>query len=219
MQLNEGDVAASQSKRIRQEHHEIAGIQVKTEFSIHTETVLESKNAKLSTSDRQQIELKRKRKSTRRFQFPSPFNIPSNLDVAGLITPPQEFTWSAKAEKVLILGTMESGKSTLFKSMCQADFYHGSRGLYERLSYKQPIFSNTVQLMRVVLEAMEALEIPLENVMNENYVETIFMQDAEIADEQLPREVCNAIGALWKDNGVIKAVERSNEYQLSDNAV
>lgn len=96
--------------------------------------------------------------------------------------------------------------------------HEGSYSRDERDGFKEIIYSNTVQSMRVVLEAMESLELPLEDQRNEYHVQTIFMQPAQIEGDSLPPEVGNAIDALWRDGGVQDCFRRSREYQLNDSA-
>lgn len=113
-------------------------------------------------------------------------------------------------------GAGESGKSTILKQMKL--IHEGGYSRDERESFKEIIYSNTVQSMRVILEAMESLELPLEDARNEYHVQTIFMQPAQIEGDSLPPEVGNAIGALWRDTGVQECFKRSREYQLNDSA-
>jgi guanine nucleotide-binding protein G(i) subunit alpha len=115
-----------------------------------------------------------------------------------------------------LIGAGESGKSTILKQMKL--IHEGSYSKDEKDSFKEIIFSNTVQSMRVILEAMDTLELPLEDQRNEYHVQTIFMQPAQIEGESLPQEVGNAIDALWKDGGVQACFRRSREYQLNDSA-
>ncbi|KAJ5351376.1 hypothetical protein N7452_000350 [Penicillium brevicompactum] len=103
--------------------------------------------------------------------------------------------------KMLLLGAGESGKSTILKQMKL--IHEGGYSRDERESFKEIIYSNTVQSMRVILEAMESLELPLEDARNEYHH---------------PPEVGNAIGALWRDTGVQECFKRSREYQLNDSA-
>ncbi|KAI7111898.1 hypothetical protein KC324_g14463, partial [Hortaea werneckii] len=63
--------------------------------------------------------------------------------------------------KMLLLGAGESGKSTILKQMKL--IHEGGYSRDERESFREIIFSNTCQSMRVILEAMESLEIPLED--------------------------------------------------------
>lgn len=113
-------------------------------------------------------------------------------------------------------GAGESGKSTILKQMKL--IHEGSYSRDERESFKEIIYSNTVQSMRVILEAMESLELPLDDQRTEYHVQTIFMQPAQIEGDSLPPEVGSAIDALWKDAGVQECFKRSREYQLNDSA-
>ena len=116
----------------------------------------------------------------------------------------------------LALGAGESGKSTILKQMKL--IHEGGYSRDERESFKEIIFSNTVQSMRVILEAMESLELPLNDERAQYHVQTIFMQPAQIEGDSLPPEVGNAIAVLWKDSGVQQCFARSREYQLNDSA-
>lgn len=113
-------------------------------------------------------------------------------------------------------GAGESGKSTILKQMKL--IHEGGYSRDERESFKEIIFSNTVQSMRVILEAMESLELPLDDQRAEYHVQTIFMQPQQIEGDNLPPEVGTAIEALWKDAGVQECFKRSREYQLNDSA-
>ncbi|KAK4546933.1 Glucoamylase 1 precursor (Glucan 1,4-alpha-glucosidase) (1,4-alpha-D-glucan glucohydrolase) [Oleoguttula mirabilis] len=118
--------------------------------------------------------------------------------------------------KMLLLGAGESGKSTILKQMKL--IHEGGYSRDERESFREIIFSNTVQSMRVILEAMESLELPLDDQRAEYHVQTIFMQPAQIEGDVLPPEVGQAIKTLWQDAGVQAAFQRSREYQLNDSA-
>jgi guanine nucleotide-binding protein G(i) subunit alpha len=114
------------------------------------------------------------------------------------------------------IGAGESGKSTILKQMKL--IHEGGYSRDERESFKEIIYSNTVQSMRVILEAMESLELPLDDQRAEYHVQTIFMQPGQIEGDSLPPEVGAAIAALWKDAGVQECFKRSREYQLNDSA-
>lgn len=96
--------------------------------------------------------------------------------------------------------------------------HEGSYSRDEQESFKEIIFSNTVQSMRVILEAMESLDLPLDDQRAEYHVQTIFIQPAQIEGDSLPPEVGQAIAALWKDAGVQECFRRSREFQLNDSA-
>lgn len=114
------------------------------------------------------------------------------------------------------VGAGESGKSTILKQMKL--IHEGGYSRDERESFKEIIYSNTVQSMRVILEAMESLELPLDDQRAEYHVQTIFMQPPQIEGDSLPPEVGAAIKALWQDAGVQDCFKRSREYQLNDSA-
>ena len=72
--------------------------------------------------------------------------------------------------------------------------------------------------MRVVLEAMESLGLPLEDSLNECHVQTIFMKPYRLGIEQLSTEVVDAIKSLYMDSGVRECLKRAREYHLNDGA-
>lgn len=88
----------------------------------------------------------------------------------------------------------------------------------ERESFKEIIFSNTVQSMRVILEAMDNMGIQLRNEGNKRHVTTIMNLPNQIEGDQLPSEVALAIKNLWADKSVLECFSRSREYQLNDSA-
>jgi guanine nucleotide-binding protein G(i) subunit alpha len=88
----------------------------------------------------------------------------------------------------------------------------------ERESFKEIIFSNTVQSMRVILEAMETMSIKFRDGNNKKHSDTILNLPNQIEGDHLPQEVALAIKALWTDGGVLEAFSRSREYQLNDSA-
>jgi len=88
----------------------------------------------------------------------------------------------------------------------------------ERESFKEIIFSNTVQSMRVIIEAMDNMGIVLKNDENSRHVTKVMSLPSQIEGEQLPSEVSLAIKSLWADQAVLECFGRSREYQLNDSA-
>lgn len=86
----------------------------------------------------------------------------------------------------------------------------------EREGFKEVIYSNTIQSMRVTLEAMELLNIDFQNEQNENNRQLILEAPPQI--EMMSQELVRALTSLWEDRGVRQCVYRSNEYQLNDSA-
>jgi len=118
--------------------------------------------------------------------------------------------------KMLLLGAGESGKSTVLKQMKL--IHHGGYNDQERESYKEIIFSNTIQSMRAILDALPQLDLALAP-QNDARRATILALPMQIEVDVLPRDVADAIRSLWKDPGVKEAVRRSREFQLNDSAV
>ncbi|KJA23442.1 hypothetical protein HYPSUDRAFT_201456 [Hypholoma sublateritium FD-334 SS-4] len=118
--------------------------------------------------------------------------------------------------KMLLLGAGESGKSTVLKQMKL--IHHGGYNDAERDSYKEIIFSNTVQSMRAILEALPQLDLQLAP-HNDARRATILALPPQIEADVLPRDVADAVRALWRDPAVADAVRRAREFQLNDSAV
>ncbi|CAG8484455.1 2880_t:CDS:2 [Ambispora gerdemannii] len=118
--------------------------------------------------------------------------------------------------KMLLLGAGESGKSTILKQMKL--IHDGGYSQEERESFKEIIFSNTVQSMRVILEAMESMGLSLRNESSQKHANVILHLPSQIEGDHLPQDVSNAIKSLWTDRGVQECFSRSREYQLNDSA-
>jgi len=118
--------------------------------------------------------------------------------------------------KMLLLGAGESGKSTVLKQMKL--IHHGGYNEQERESYKEIIFSNTIQSMRAILEAMPQLDLSL-SPQNDARRAIILSLPQQIEAEILPRDVTDAVRGLWRDPATKEAVRRSREFQLNDSAV
>ncbi|KAJ3043015.1 guanine nucleotide-binding protein subunit alpha [Rhizophlyctis rosea] len=118
--------------------------------------------------------------------------------------------------KMLLLGAGESGKSTILKQMKL--IHDNGYSIDEREAFKEIIFSNTVQSMRVILEAMATMGIPLARQENNRHRAIILDLPNQIEADIFPPEVANAVRALWHDENVLVAFSRSREYQLNDSA-
>lgn len=88
----------------------------------------------------------------------------------------------------------------------------------EKDAFKEIIYSNVVQSMRVILEAMETMGIPLSNPDNQAHKTVIMDLPAQIEAEDLPADITAAVKTLWADEGVLACFDRSREYQLNDSA-
>ncbi|KAJ3268427.1 guanine nucleotide-binding protein subunit alpha [Borealophlyctis nickersoniae] len=118
--------------------------------------------------------------------------------------------------KMLLLGAGESGKSTILKQMKL--IHDNGYSTDEKEAFKEIIFSNTVQSMRVILEAMHNMSIPLARPENAKHRAVILDLPNQIEAEVFPPEVATAVKWLWQDEGVQVCFSRSREYQLNDSA-
>jgi len=123
---------------------------------------------------------------------------------------------SEKEIKMLLLGAGESGKSTILKQMTL--IYGKPYTESERAAFKEIIFSNVVQSMRAILEAMVSMSIALARPDSEGFKNIIMELPSQIEAEDLPPDVTAAIKSLWVDEGVLACFDRSREYQLNDSA-
>ncbi|KAI7787480.1 uncharacterized protein LA080_015701 [Diaporthe eres] len=114
---------------------------------------------------------------------------------------------------MLILGSSESGKPTLLKDMRL--YTGGGYTREERICFAEINRTNIVQGVRVILEAMESMEIPFQYKQNEHHAGMVLMQASQ-AKGGYPAEVATSITELWADAGVQEAFGRRHDYQLGD---
>ncbi|XP_076853520.1 guanine nucleotide-binding protein G(o) subunit alpha-like [Brachyhypopomus gauderio] len=120
--------------------------------------------------------------------------------------------------RVLMLGTPESGKSTLLKQM---KIIHNRGFTKEELStFKPAVLDNLFTSMKFVLHGMGRLHITLANKKNKAHAHAVLSCDRCVGDDQqlLPFLACS-IYSLWGDAGVRAAAARGHEYQLNDSAL
>lgn len=117
---------------------------------------------------------------------------------------------------LVLLGAGESGKSTILKQMKL--IHDGGFTSEEKEAYKEIIFSNSVQSIHVLLEAMENLDIPLADPANQVFYDYIMDQYQKMDYFSMPSELVKAIRSLWQDSGVKETHSRRNEFQLNDSA-
>lgn len=121
-----------------------------------------------------------------------------------------------KEVKILLLGAGESGKSTIVKQM---RIIHGNGySPDECIQYKHVVYSNTLESLVAILNAMKSLGIEFVSHSRLEDVELFF----ETVRHSTRREITYALGQrmerLWKDEGLQECYSRSREYQLNDSA-
>nr|CAG4713734.1 unnamed protein product [Naegleria fowleri] len=124
--------------------------------------------------------------------------------------------------KLLLLGAGESGKSTIFKQM--KIIHHKGYTPEECLRFKDVIYGNTLQSIRVLIEAMSSLNPPVQfaNSSNidraEKFTRIPEQQIILNAGSIISPEVGKDIKMLWSDAGIQQVYNRRSEFQLNDSA-
>ncbi|CAL1531205.1 unnamed protein product, partial [Lymnaea stagnalis] len=117
--------------------------------------------------------------------------------------------------KLLLLGTGESGKSTVTKQM--KIIHINGYTFLERIEKRKDIIRNVRESMLAILGAMQHLSIPMEHEDNKLSGEFILSQEADKIAE-VSQEFWDHCKKLWSDQGVQQCYLRSHEYQLMDSA-
>ncbi|XP_054168106.1 guanine nucleotide-binding protein G(o) subunit alpha-like [Oppia nitens] len=120
--------------------------------------------------------------------------------------------------KILILGTGESGKSTLVKQM--KIIHNDGYTKDEMKSFRLTILDNLVTSMKYVLIGMRFLSINYEIADNKEFAQLI-LNCNQYYDEfsTLVPNIVTALQSLWIDKGVREGVARGFEYELNDSAL
>eukprot|EP01080_Neovahlkampfia_damariscottae_P009819 gene9819-2142_t len=122
-----------------------------------------------------------------------------------------------KEHKLLLLGSGESGKSTLFKQM--KIIHHNGYTKEDGQVYTDVIRSNLLQSMRAMVVASQNLDFPIEDPTNRLIAQKIFtMDDNDMLNVKnvYNSDLGEALKSLWNDSGIQKAYENRSEYQLLD---
>lgn len=120
-----------------------------------------------------------------------------------------------RTTKILLLGTGESGKSTVLKQMV---IIHQKGGFSdeERMAYREVIYSNTHQSLRTVLESLPLLRLSLDP-SNRKAATTVMEMDAA-EDPHLLLMIRPEIILLVQDPAVREALEHTAKFQLNNSA-
>ncbi|XP_059370722.1 guanine nucleotide-binding protein G(o) subunit alpha-like [Carassius carassius] len=120
--------------------------------------------------------------------------------------------------RVLILGTPESGKSTLIKHM-KIIYSHGFTK-QELISFKPAVLDNLLTNMKFVLHGMGMLRINLSNKKNKAHAHAVLSCKCCVGEDmELLPFVAHSFCSLWGDLGIRAAVARGHEFQLNDSAL
>ncbi|KAF9527910.1 heterotrimeric G-protein alpha subunit, GPA2-like protein [Crepidotus variabilis] len=116
--------------------------------------------------------------------------------------------------KVLLLGSGDSGKSTVLKQMRLIHKMPFSTTEIEE--FRQLVFDNLTRGLRYVLDAMQDMELSVEKE-HIPYVELVDNARDLRDGESFPAEYHEALKSLWQDGNLQKTMERGNEAALPEN--
>ncbi|KAJ8707032.1 hypothetical protein PYW08_011166 [Mythimna loreyi] len=120
-----------------------------------------------------------------------------------------------EAIKLLLLGTGESGKTTIIKQMKILHVQGFSAS--ERAEKADHIRHNVHESIHDIVDGMDALKIPLQNPKNNKSKEYI-LKYGDNGPKEYTEEYFDHVRLLWRDGGVRECFKRANEYQLIDSA-
>ena len=123
---------------------------------------------------------------------------------------------SSAIVKILLLGSGESGKSTLVKQM---RVIHGNGYTPgESKCFTSAIHSNTIQGLFSILLAMQKLQINFAERSIGNDIKQLYTMTGNSCQSKITLELGEIMQRIWRDQGVQTCFSRSREYQLSDSA-
>ncbi|CAH8524845.1 unnamed protein product [Dicrocoelium dendriticum] len=121
----------------------------------------------------------------------------------------------SKCLKLLLLGTGESGKSTVLKQM--KIIHINGYTVREKLEFVLPVHKNIHDAMLSLLGGMRLLGEEFQNP--ENAVLAQQLLDGSIAEPHgYSQAFFDTVEQLWKDQNIQKVFAKANEYQLLDSA-
>jgi guanine nucleotide-binding protein G(i) subunit alpha len=122
-----------------------------------------------------------------------------------------------KVCKILILGTGESGKSTIFKQM-QLLYASGFQAEH-RLNYKMVIRKNLIESMQTLIAKSAAFGFEFESKSEHAAVQALTgISATDVADLQSSSKMANYLLTLWKSNAIRKTYERRHQFYIVDSA-
>ncbi|KAF4587244.1 Guanine nucleotide-binding protein alpha-3 subunit [Ophiocordyceps camponoti-floridani] len=119
--------------------------------------------------------------------------------------------------KILLLGSGESGKSTIVKQMKIIHLKGYSEE--ELFSYRSTVYKNLVDCAKAIIAAMEQFDIKLQNPENRAHVTYLMEYEAESGPEaHIDPQVGIAVRSLWSDPAKEDLMSHQAEFYLMDSA-
>ncbi|KAA6409758.1 MAG: guanine nucleotide-binding alpha-3 subunit [Lasallia pustulata] len=119
--------------------------------------------------------------------------------------------------KILLLGSGESGKSTIVKQM---KIIHQKGYTKDELAlYRLTVYKNIIDCAKALIGAMQQFDIEPGDPQNQMYCE--FLLDYQVSSDPhtpLDPQVGEAIVSVWKDPSIPLVMDRQSEFYLMDSA-
>ncbi|KAJ1310788.1 hypothetical protein OPQ81_009308 [Rhizoctonia solani] len=116
--------------------------------------------------------------------------------------------------KVLLLGSGDSGKSTVLKQM---RVIHNDKFTPQEIeSYRQLVFNNIIRGAVMLVDAISAMQLRL-SPENERFAETLRNINDLRDGEVYPEELLEPLQSLWRDDSAQQGWSRANEVALPEN--
>ncbi|KAK5100003.1 Guanine nucleotide-binding protein alpha-2 subunit [Lithohypha guttulata] len=119
--------------------------------------------------------------------------------------------------KILLLGSGESGKSTIVKQM--KIIHQNGYTQEERALYRLTIYKNLVDCMKALVTAMQQFEIEPESDRTKEAINLLEKYNVDPdPDTTLDPKVADWVATIWHDDAAAKTMERQSEFYLMDSA-
>eukprot|EP00835_Amoeboradix_gromovi_P001702 NODE_83_length_22684_cov_0.307934.p13 type:complete len:156 gc:universal NODE_83_length_22684_cov_0.307934:936-1403(+) len=117
---------------------------------------------------------------------------------------------SKQKVKLLLLGTGESGKSTIVKQMKIINM--GGYSKEEKLNFRQIIYSNIHSSLICLFQAAEKLDLKLEPSNRSAYKEVIKKIDSILQNEKdvFDSGIALSISNIWKDPAIAQVLQSAS---------
>jgi len=124
---------------------------------------------------------------------------------------------SKKECKILLLGSGESGKSTIVKQM--KIIHQNGYNREELVAYRIVVYDNLVESAQAIVKQMIKMgKSPVNERCKDHPPLIINYQVEEDAAFRLSPEITQAIHEMWKDAVIVDILEKSSEFYLMDSA-
>ncbi|PVU96925.1 hypothetical protein BB559_002197 [Furculomyces boomerangus] len=119
--------------------------------------------------------------------------------------------------KILLLGSGESGKSTIVKQM--KIMYQDGFSQAERLAFVPLIYRNILEAAQELSIGFKTCQIEPKSEENKEFVDKLYLLDIDsIMNIEIGEDTITGIENLWKDPALQELLPRTSEFYLMDSA-